>query len=200
MSVVTGNVATFQPGKEARADKASAVILDVSDNIRDSRFKKFYEIVPAGLREEALAFVEWSQHEWNGADEKGIPGYLIGADYVKTFDIDKLRDDVEISLTLGRPARVFVFFDNRVDPPEWLRDSFRNTGDVIGLDAGPITRNGTRYLFHHGEGPGKSIEAVFSVWERPVLEPGVVRIGPNSATSDLSSMYGIAAVEFDEPR
>jgi hypothetical protein len=197
MSIVTGTAATFLRAGTLQIDEPNRIIASISDNIRSPSFKKFYEIVPKGLREEALAFVEWPLHEWNGADAKGIPPYLIDADYVKPFDTDKLRSDLEIYVEVASPARLFVFFDKRVPAPSWLTSRFRETGDLIGLDAGPLERNGVRYIFHHGEGPGNSLDAIFSVWELIVDKPGVVTLGPNAAPTDYSSMYGIAAIKLE---
>ena len=166
MSIVTGNVSTFQRRGETRVGGATPIIVDVWDNIRSAGFKSFYEIVPSGMREDALAYADRPQHEWNGVDAKGMPPYLIGADYVKTFNSDKMRNDVEISVSLAGPARLFVLLDNRVPPPAWLRKSFRDTGDDIGMDCGSFELEGTSFVFDHGTGPGKSVEASHSVWER----------------------------------
>lgn len=197
VSIFTGLGGTFEYS-DARAAHQGGVIQSVSDNISSPEFKKFYEIVPGGLREDALAFVEWPEHEWNGATAAGLPKYLQGADYVKTFDTDKLRQDVEIRVTLNAPARVFVFYDERLQPPRWLEEGFRKTADVVGLDAGRIPRDGVVHFFPHDTGAGKSIEVDFHVWERVVTEPGDVLLGPNLATSDYSSMYGIAAIRLPE--
>jgi hypothetical protein len=51
------------------------VITDVRDNIRGGVDAKFYRIVPGGLTEDALAYVD-REHEWNGIDDKGIPSYF----------------------------------------------------------------------------------------------------------------------------
>jgi hypothetical protein len=197
VSITTGTDGSFEYS-DVREGARGGVIQRVSDNISTPHFKKFYEIVPGGLREDALAFVEWPEHEWNGATEAGLPDYLRGADYIKTFDTDKLRNDVEIRVTLSAPARLFVFYDERLEPPQWLVEGFRKTDDVVGLDAGSFPRDGVTHYFHHDTGAGKSVEVDFPVWERVVTEPGEVVLGPNSATSDFSSMYGIAAIRLDD--
>jgi hypothetical protein len=199
MSVVTGNVSTFQRRGETRLGGAQTVIVDVWDNIRSADFKKFYEIVPAGLREDALAYVDRPQHDWNGVDAKGLPPYLIGADYVKPFNSDKMRNDVEIFVSLGKPARLFVLLDDRVSPPEWLREGYRDTGDEIGMDCGTFTLDGVEYWFPKGTGAGNSLDVTFSVWERTVERPGIVRLGPNSGANFDTGMYAVAAVELNRP-
>jgi hypothetical protein len=194
MSIVRGDLATFRQRGDAVSDSGQ-VIVDVADNIRAPDVRNFYEIVPGGFKEDALAYVDRPNHDWSGVDARGLPAYLIGADYVKPFNGDKMRSDVEIVVTLAQPARLFVFFDQRVLPPQWLQAEFRDTGDVIGHDAGPyILSTGEMEKFIRGEGPGESIDSTFGVWERIVDKPGVVRLGPNGSWRDWSAMYGIAAV------
>jgi hypothetical protein len=99
-------------------------------------------------------------------------------------------------VTIGRPAKLYVFFDDRVPRPDWLVENFRNTGDAIGLDSGPFTNpvRGTTYKFRCGVGPGKEIDARLSVWERIVAQPGRITLGANGGLNNWSTMYGIAAV------
>ena len=196
MSIVRGELGTFRK-QELLTVGSEQLIVNVADNIRAGEVKGYYEIVPRGLKEDALAYVDRPTHEWNGVDENGMPAYLLGADYAKPFNNDKMRRDVEITVTLARPARLFVFFDKRVPPPEWLSNSFRNTGEEIGLDCGPFVMNHRRYVFKRGEGPGNMINEIFSIWERIVTRSGEVRLGPNSGSSNQSGMYGIAAVPLD---
>ena len=63
-----------------------------------------------------------------------MPAYLVGGDYVKTFNNDKFSK-IEVYVTLVRPAYLYVLFDKRGVPPKWLRDEFEFTGDDIGVDA-----------------------------------------------------------------
>ncbi|MCC6126597.1 MAG: FecR domain-containing protein [Pirellulales bacterium] len=194
MSIVTGTVATFQPGSEPQSKGAHPVILNVSDNLRASDTKKYYEIVPRGLKEDALAYVDRRGHEWNGWTKSGMPSYLRGADYVKTFMVDKQHDNMEIQVTLGCPAKLYVFYDRRLPPPDWLRKDFRHTRDVIGMDIGPFPKSNPKDIrLARGKGPGKNVDDLFIVWERIVSEPGAVKLGPNQSVTDVSSMYGIAA-------
>jgi hypothetical protein len=197
MTVVTGKVPTFQRRGEARLNGVAPVIVDVFDNIRSPELRKFYEIVPGGLREDALAYVDRPAHDWTAIDARGLPEYLIGADYIKPFNSDKMRSDVEISVTLACPARLFVFADDRVAPPHWLRTNFRDTGDDIGHDCGPYVLNGVEFFkLQRGSGPGLSIDSKCSIWERTVDQPGTVVLGPNSGTSIMTTMYGIAAIRW----
>lgn len=177
-----------------------AVISEVHDNIeRDSPLMSYYEIVHQGMREDALAFVDRIAHEWNGIDAKGMPAYLIGADYVKTFNSDKFNQEIKVSVNVDVPCKLYVLFDNRLSPPEWLRRDFLDTGDDIGLDNGPFQTTGKNW--HNkgpsGVGPGESIDDSLSVWVKLVADPCVVFLGSTEAPKSEPNMYGIAAVPLN---
>lgn len=199
MSIVTGRAPTFERGSEARARGSTRVILDVSDNLRASQTRKFYEIVPGGLREDALAYCDRPEHEWNGMTSDGMPQYLLGADYVKPFNDYRIEETVEIRVRLGCAAKLCVFLDDRLEPPRWLQESFRQTGDKIGMDLGKWQHMVRPHRC--ASGPGKSIDQRFTVWERIVKKPGIVTLGANGVSSKRprarSAMYGIAAVAME---
>lgn len=203
-SISTGNVGTFLRTSEKSADGSAPLIEKVVDNLRTTETKKFYEIVPGGFKEDALAYVDRPEHEWNGLTKSGIPKYLLGADYVKPFCDDKARSDVKVSVTLSRPAKLFVFIDSRLKPPTWLKRKFRNTGDKIGLDVGNW-RAPTPNLDsdrNRGVGPGEEVDHAFSIWERTITRPGVVTLGPNPENKTKygnAAMYGIVAIELTSP-
>ncbi|TWT35380.1 FecR protein [Posidoniimonas corsicana] len=180
------------------------LISEVRDNIeRDDSMLNYYEIVHEGMREDALSHVDRVAHQYNGVTKDGMPGYLVGADYVKMFNNDKLRSDMHIDVTLSQPARLYVFFDNRLAPPEWLTKEFQDSGDDIGLDNGPFQSNGPAW--HNkgpvGVGPGESIDDELSIWFKDVEAPGKVRLGPMGVPATVgSNMYGIAASPLDAVR
>lgn len=198
MAIFTGDVSTFQQRGERRRNGDTPIIVDVADNIRAGELRKFYEIVPGGMRNDALAYVDRPEHDWTAIDARGLPEYLIGADYIKPFNSDKMRSDVTISVTLSCPARLFIFADDRVAPPSWLRANFRDTGDDIGHDCGKYVLDGVEYVkLHRGLGAGRSIDSRCSIWERTVEQAGTVVLGPNSGSSIMTTMYGIAAIRLD---
>ena len=194
MAITSGGGAIFAPTKDSRIDRTrEPIIVDVSDNLPAGKTRKFYEIVPGGLQEDTLAFVD-RQHEWNGKDSRGIPSFLLGADYVKCFNENKLRMGMEVQVTLARPARLYVFLDTAMEPPTWLQQGFKKTGKQIGLDgySGPKSR----FRGERGKGPGVSIEDRFNIWERIVREPSIITLGSaNTGSATIrSNNYGIAAV------
>lgn len=168
-----------------------ALIRKVTDNLRDPHAAQYYQISRGGLREDARVYVD-RFHEWNGVDAGGIPAYLVGADYVQTFNADKWEPDVEIQVELAGPARLFVLFDRRLQPPDWLTQRFIETGDSIGVDESFRTPG----MAKGGIGPGVSIETVHNVWEMTVQEAGVVKLGALPTQELTVSMYGIAAIPW----
>jgi hypothetical protein len=172
-----------------------AIISSVRDNIQRETAWNYYEIVRAGMQEDARAFVDRQSHEWNGIDSSGLPRYLLGGDYVKTFNSDKCRKDIEIVVTLDEPCKLYILFDDRISAPAWLRENFRDTGDKIGVDGGPWMYNGVLSKgVAAGSGPGVSVDDVLSVWVREVKNPGPVRLGATETPHDDLNMYGIVAV------
>lgn len=199
-AIRTGKKELFQICSESLTKANASVdqrslIANVRDNLSAKDTKKFYEIVPGGLDEDALAYVDRG-HQWNGIDYRGIPKYLLGADYVKAFNADVVRKNIKVSVTLARPAKLYLFCDDRLEAPHWLRKDFRNTGDKIGLEG--VRRKGKS---PHGKvGPGANVREQFSIWERVVLEPTTITLGPPSkkeVKKGKAAMFGIAAVPLE---
>jgi hypothetical protein len=180
------------------------VIAEVKDNYVRDDFWSFYEIVPGGMGEDQRCYVD-RPHEWNGMNASGMPAYLVGADYVKTFCNDKVTKDLRIDVTLSHAATLYVLFDKRASPPKWLTDAFQPTGDEIGVDEQDFdvwqgVATGPRDL---AVGPGNSINRQFSIWRKVVDRPGTVTLGANglpilvsNEPLDLNAemaMYGIVA-------
>jgi hypothetical protein len=174
------------------------VITAVRDNIQRDAWN-YYEIVQAGMQEDAKAFADREEHEWNGVTSEGMPSYLLGGDYVKTFNNDKVKNAIEITVKLDRAAKLYILFDKRIPAPAWLKNGFRDTGDEIGVDEGVYVVDGVWYTKHHpGVGPGVSIDHVSSIWVRDVKGPCCVKLGPTESTTVDINMYGIVAVPVDD--
>jgi fibronectin type 3 domain-containing protein len=167
------------------------VISAVRDNIRRGESWHYYEIVHGGMREDAKAFVD-RNHEWNGVDATGMPSYLLGGDYVKTFNDDKVNRAVEIEVTIERPAILFVLHDKRSPIPDWLREGFYDTGDVIGIDGAGFQRDKREATTSFG--PGVSVDDTLSIWRKDIPKPGTVKLGAIPIGGERHNMYGIVAV------
>jgi ferric-dicitrate binding protein FerR (iron transport regulator) len=180
----------------------AGLIRSIRDNITPASSVKYYEVVSKGLDEDTLAYVD-RVHEWNGIDAEGLPGFLKGIDYVRTFNDFKYAQNLKIELELTKPATVYIFFDDRVPPPDWLKASFVDTGVNIGLDEGPwsyvdanlgvITDPNARV----GIGAGASVEQTFSVWKRECLTPETLVLGPLGEHVGARAAYGIAVSEIN---
>jgi hypothetical protein len=169
------------------------VIGDVRDNIRKADSIKSYQIVRGGLDDDVLAFVD-RNHQWNGVESNGLPRFLLGADYIMPFNDDKFVRGLELKVGLLRPAMLYVFLDNNMAVPGWLRDGFTDTGVDIGLDCSKTEWHKDHAL---SLGPGQSIDFRFSIWKRDIKEAGTVTLGglePPEFRSQGFNMYGIAAV------
>lgn len=180
----------LQSAWSTRGDAPPSVIASVQDNLRDPSDLYFYRILAGGMREDALAFVA-KRHEWNGLDANGIPAELIGADLVQTIPGDRLKAELEIVVTVSRPAVVYVLHDSRTAAPTWLAENFIDTGARIGLENAPILTSGKIV----GRGPGEGNMAPFAVWKHTLPAAGSVKLGPPGiATGEIRQwMYGIAA-------
>jgi hypothetical protein len=157
--------------------------------------------VHGGMREDATAFVDRVAHEWNGLDAAGMPSFLLGGDYVKTFNNDKYSRDLELFVTIDHPCWLYVLIDDRVAPPAWLKRKFQDTGFDVGLDVGPFHRVEDRVLVDDrqpGVGPGVLVDETFSIWKCEFDKPQVVHLGSIEADHRYVNMYGIVAVPLDE--
>jgi hypothetical protein len=186
------------------------VITAVADNIRLPESAQFYEVVRGGLEDGAQSYVD-RPCRWRSLSADGVPDALRGADYVKTFNNDKLRQDYQLTLQLACPADLYVFTDDRVMAPDWVREEFQPTGWKIGMEQGPSAPRdfSTLSLGSAGRKGGKSVSCVFSVWRLSVPNAGAVKLGrlptyPTGETRGLglnwtaANMYGIAAVARHE--
>jgi ferric-dicitrate binding protein FerR (iron transport regulator) len=174
-----------------RSSSQTELIRSVSDNIRGLDSSKYYQIVPHGLEDDQPAYVD-RPHQWNGLDSRGIPEFLRGADYIKTFNDDKWTKNLEISVELGGAATLYVLFDDREETPAWLSSRFIDTGVNIGLDEAqwhPATGPGVI-----DKGAGRSIDNIFSIWKCELDRAGSIQLGGISAGVAGRAMYGIAAV------
>jgi ferric-dicitrate binding protein FerR (iron transport regulator) len=194
--ITTSESAEFLELPQMRPSGAlrARVITSVSDNMHSLETTKYYRVVPRGFQEDCPAYVD-RQFEWNGLDERGIPPFLLGGDYVMTFNDDKIVTEIQIAVAISQPAHLYVLLDDRVPPPEWLKRGFVDTNWDIGSDEGYPDGSITA-----ATGPGKSIDHVCSIWRRDVLEAGTVVLGALSGEKSTlpareveRSMYGVVA-------
>jgi hypothetical protein len=198
-----------------RLDSNRHVVASVSDNIHsgEGRPTEFacYQTTFEGLHEDALAYSDNPHHQWNGLTSEGLPNFLRDADYIKTFNDYRYMEYFEMRVELARPANLYIFFDDRVETPDWLKENFEDTGVDIGLDEGPwLTQVDEKYrkldVHTTSVGGGNSIDNIFSVWLRRCEDGGTISLGNAGAWGvdriGLSgkggrSMYGIAATPLD---
>lgn len=171
----------------------SPIIESVSDNLRDGDTTMCYRIVHHGFGEDARAYVD-RPYQWNGLNsDHGLPAFLRGADYVMPFCNDKLSNQLEVRLTVGRAARVYVLIDDRVALPDWLTTDFQDSGYDVGVDESATAAS----WYSLATGPGTSVDKCFSVWFRDVTEASTLVLGSMKSPTVLSLMYCVAAVPLE---
>ena len=173
----------------------SAVITGVTDNITKANFYRCYTITPGGMGEGALASLAHRWHRklcWRALPGQLFPRELEGADVIGTFQRRANRQPLaDINLELSRPCAVYVLFDGRATPPEWLRQGFRDTG--LRLRSGPWWPDlvETKKLKPDANG---ELYVVHSVWRKDVPVAATVTLGAPTTKSEKYpyAMYGIA--------
>ncbi|MCA9235191.1 MAG: FecR domain-containing protein [Planctomycetales bacterium] len=170
-------------------------IEEVRDNIPSGIGTSYscFQIAFGGLDDDAFAYADHA-HQWNGLSAQGLPAFLRGADLVRTFNDYRYIPDLEMIVTLRKPANLYVFFDDRVPTPDWLASQFEDTGVDIGLDEGQHELTPDHQV---AVGGGNSIDQIFSVWSRRCVEPTPIRLGPVGPTAEARAMYGIAATPLE---
>lgn len=191
--ILGGWTTAKQVGATSNAFKA------IRDNVPPTGGAKYYyyQITTGGLEDDAWAYVDRHPHQWNGLTAEGLPDFLRGADYARTFNDYRYMRGFEIVVELAMPATLYVFFDDRVPTPTWLLEKFEDTGVNIGLDEGPwegIPDHRTAV------GSGESIDNIFSVWKRRCATPEAITLGAVGDTDEARAMYGIAATPLAEDR
>lgn len=178
-------------------DDVDSTIEEVRDNVPEGIGTSYscFQIVFGGLKDDMFAYAD-HPHQWNGLSAQGLPGFLRGADLVKTFNDYRYLPKLEMVVTLRKPANLYVFFDDRVPTPDWLASQFEDTGVDIGLDEGrhELTPDNQVEV-----GGGNSIDTIFSVWRRRCSDLAPVRLGPVGPTAEARAMYGIAATPLELP-
>jgi ferric-dicitrate binding protein FerR (iron transport regulator) len=192
-------------GDRPNADRN--VIARVTDNIGGSAETYVcYQTTYQGLHDDALAYSDNPYHQWNGLTAAGLPSFLRGADYIRTFNHYRYMEYFKMTIEFSKPANLSVFADNRIPPPAWLVEQFEDTGVDIGLDEGPWLDNiPPEYrefdVNTTAVGAGKSIDNVFSVWRRRCADGKPVTLGDAGAWGGEGgqgrAMYGVAATPLD---
>jgi hypothetical protein len=173
----------------------SAVITGVTDNIKKANFYRCYTITPGGMGEGALASLAHRGHRklcWRALPDQVFPVELEGADVIGTFQRQVVHQTLpDINLELSHPCAVYVLFDSRATPPDWLRNGFRDTG--LRLRSGPWWPDlvETRNLKPDANG---ELCVVHSVWRKDVPGAATVTLGAPTPEGNKYpyAMYGIA--------
>ena len=166
------------------------VVTGVSDNVTDPDYRRFYGLVPGGMRNNALAYTTIGRARWRPLAGQEFPAELLGADTVRTFHDDRDRWDLEIALEIAQPCTVYVMFDARNPVADWLRRDYSDTG--LQVRTGPWREVGiVEGMAPHADG---GLYVTYQVWKRDVPSAGVVNLGSPRTFGQPGNraMYGIA--------
>ena len=166
------------------------VVTGVSDNVMDPDYRRFYGLVPGGMRNNALAYTTIGRARWRPLAGQEFPAELLGADTVRTYHDDRDRWDLEITLEVAQPCTVYVMFDARNPVADWLRRDFSDTG--LQVRTGPWREVGiVEGMAPHADG---GLYVTYQVWKRDVPSASVVSLGPPRTFRQPGNraMYGIA--------
>ncbi|QDT65218.1 FecR domain-containing protein [Calycomorphotria hydatis] len=171
--------------------KHPPLITSVVDNVRSDELYDFYRIIRNGIQEDSRIYVD-RVHEFNSVENSTLPEYLNDSELVMTYNDDKIDDMYEMTLTLDRPAELYVLFDRRLQPPGWLSGQFEKLPELIGVDEETVTATGHQRL---AKGGGRSIDNRFTIWKTRV-DAGDFRLGNNGSSQSLEKlMYVVVAKE-----
>lgn len=163
----------------------SALVGTVRDNRAILKERRFYEVVPGGMRAGAQAYTA-GRGFWHACAGMDFPAFLIGSDAVRTFGPFHQDLDLAITLTLAAPARVYVLMDASIVPPDWLARDFQRTGAQVRRDN----------VYYRPTAKPNLVPpwTIFDVWMRQVPHAGPVVLGPplSAAAAHPGAMYGIA--------
>jgi hypothetical protein len=186
MSIDIPNLTDFAPPSFVRSLR-----FDIRDNQTSESNLRYYGIINGGMREGAKVYTTHSSVRWNSPDGQPFPTALVGADLIQTFNNDRNDEELEIDLRVETAATVFVMFDQRYEPPTWLKEQFTETDDI--LISGPwkpvaivhdiLPDSSGKFHVHH------------RVWRAELSPNQTVKLGAavNSQAREFKrAMYGIA--------
>ena len=168
-----------------------SIVSKVTDNLTESGCRRFYSILPGGMKEGARPYPSVRKSRWLPLPGHSFPKQLAGADLVGTFAQDRKDANHQIHLDVAGPCTVFVMLDLRTEPPEWLLRDFRDTG--LRLRSGPWHPEAAVVSRMPPPAEGR-LFLTHTVWSREVNAAGRVELGPPRAKEEPNhhAMYGIA--------
>ncbi|MGC4017712.1 MAG: FecR domain-containing protein [Luteolibacter sp.] len=167
------------------------IVTGVTDNIIEAGDRRFYGILPGGMREGARPYVAAYKPRWQPLPGKSFPAELTGADLIATFAADRRDSNHQITLEVAKPCTVYIMADTRTPPPEWLTRDFRDSG--LRLRSGPWGPDSAIASKLQPDAHGRYFVG-YAVWSRKITSPGRVTLGPprGNNTPSQHAMYGIA--------
>lgn len=187
--------------------RKDSVIHSVRDNVELPKTRRFYGLVPCGMRDGVRAYRDRKVPRWEADPSEDFPEGLLGADLIQTFQTHRFQREFQLQFSISQPSRVYIFYDARYSPPDWLTQDFVNTGIQIRSVGWSTTAVLTRGIEPDEWG---KIAIPHDVWCRDLVHPASVVLGPPvlskqdlNTTSEYEgvkpSMYGIAVQPIAPP-
>ncbi|CAN5660281.1 hypothetical protein BH11VER1_BH11VER1_36580 [soil metagenome] len=170
-----------ESGNWSRKPPPGALITDVHDSLEGGGSNHFYR-VGVGALTAGSSLRQTHPLSWTTLDGSPLPEWLEGCDWVETGADEGVELDLQV--TLARPAMLYVLRDSRQALPSWIRDNFIDTGTRL-----LMKRSSTR-----ASGETKSPQ-LFTVWSMKVSQAGTVTLGPtiDSGQPTKGRRYRVAA-------
>lgn len=173
-----------------------SVFSSVTDNLAPDSEPNFYGVISRGLVEDAPAYSD-RVHEWNSLPNHPLPAWLRGADLIRRFNSRKYDHSslLEVTVTFSADCVLYVLWDTRCEPLPWLKERFKNTDYLLGMDEGPYIGD----VYSVDVGPGKSIDTTYAVWAARVSADEEIKLGilGSEHLGQYKNLYGIAAKPLD---
>jgi ferric-dicitrate binding protein FerR (iron transport regulator) len=164
---------------------------DIRDNQSTEDNLRYYGIIAGGMREGARVYTTHPSVRWRSIGGESFPTEIVGADLIQTFNNDRKEGKLAINLSVNTPSTVYVMFDDRYEPPRWLRDNFTATGQTV------VSGPWRPVAIVHDILPDSQgrFYVNYKVWRADLSENQEVELGESfnsESPEDLRAMYGIA--------
>ena len=172
---------TGDSGDWSRKPPPGALITDVHDSTEEAGSNHFYR-VGVGSLTAGTSLRQSNPLSWRTLDGSPLPEWLKGGDWVETGGDEDA--EVDLQVTLARPAMLYVLQDVRRPLPAWLREKFTDTGTRLLMERSSL----------RASGEAKSPQP-FTVWSMKVSQPDTVTLGPSFVLGQAAKgrRYRVAA-------
>lgn len=176
---------------------SSGIVREVHDNLGEGDLRPFYAVIQSGMKPGALAFNDKPNPVWGAVPDHEFPGWLEGADLIRTYYHFRYMKDYELTLDLRQHADVYLMVASPGQIPDWVKEQFKPTGASIRAGTWHPTMGTHPAATVEDDGPYVN----FAVWKREA-GPGKFTLGAplqHRIPGVHSLMYGLAVKAKPSP-